>query len=152
MSLLGAHPSDLPRSLCFRGYQSLCLVMQCTPLSDSETGPITTRLPSATDREQQGGELTASGRQFAEHPEEFACICSTSTPTGKKGAQKKGKKIAEEAKERRWGPVFVTNAEKPRFQMLKGSDRQEWQSRERECVTVRGRGEKEGETEPKTDF
>lgn len=57
--------------------------MQCTVLSGSETGPITTRLPSATDRERQGGELAAAGHQSHERPEAFSHICRASTPTEK---------------------------------------------------------------------
>lgn len=57
--------------------------MQCTALSDSETGPITTRLLSATDRDRQGGELAAAGHQSHERPEAFARICSASTPKEK---------------------------------------------------------------------
>lgn len=43
----------------------------------------------------------------------------------KKRSAEEGKEIAEEGKERRWGTVFVINAETPHFQLLKGSDRQE---------------------------
>ncbi|TRY90761.1 hypothetical protein DNTS_028639 [Danionella cerebrum] len=67
--------------------------MQCTALSGSETGPITTQLPSATDRERRGGEFAAAGHQSPEHPEAYAHICRASTPTAKRGTQKEeGKK------------------------------------------------------------
>lgn len=46
-------------------------------------------------------------------------------PKKKRSAKEEGKEITEEGKERRWGPVFIINAETPHFQMLKGSDRQE---------------------------
>lgn len=62
----------------------------------------------------------------------------------KKRSAKEGKEIADEGKERRWGPVFIINAETPHFQMLKGSDRQESDSRERERVTEREGRERRG--------
>lgn len=98
--------------------------MQCTALSGSETGPITTRLPSATDRERQGGELAATDRQSPEHPEASTHICRASTPT-EKAERKRRERNHGGGKGEKVGASFSTNAETPHFHMLKGSDRQE---------------------------
>ncbi|KAA0711088.1 hypothetical protein E1301_Tti002804 [Triplophysa tibetana] len=57
----------------------------------SETGPTTTRLPSATDSERQGGKLAPQVAALVAslEPKAFGCICTASTPTDKENEKKK---------------------------------------------------------------